>query len=124
MCAQSYLTLCKPVECSPPGSSVHGILQARILEWVAMPSSRGFPNPGIEPVSSVSLALTGKFFTVHLGKSHMFLIFRAKETETQNDYIWNTITVFWNTKGHQHEESYPWLVPDFFVLSVLGPLGD
>ena len=32
-------TLCDPVDCSPPGSSVHGILQARILEWVAMPSS-------------------------------------------------------------------------------------
>ena len=35
-------TLCDPVDCSPPGSSVCGSLQARILEWVAMPSSRGF----------------------------------------------------------------------------------
>ena len=34
-------TLCDPMDCSPPGSSVHGILQARILAWVAMPSSRG-----------------------------------------------------------------------------------
>ena len=39
--AQSCLTLCDPIDCSPPGSSVHGILQARILECVAMPSSRG-----------------------------------------------------------------------------------
>ena len=38
--AQSYLTLCDPVDYRPPGSSVHGILQARIPEWVAMPSSR------------------------------------------------------------------------------------
>ena len=38
---QSCLTLCNPVDCSPPGSSVHGILQARRLQWVAMPSSRG-----------------------------------------------------------------------------------
>ena len=38
---QSCPTLYDPVDCSPPGSSVHGILQARILEWVAMPSSRG-----------------------------------------------------------------------------------
>ena len=38
---QSYLTLWDPMDCSPPGSSVHGILQARALEWVAMPSSRG-----------------------------------------------------------------------------------
>ena len=36
-----YLTLCDPRDCSPPGSSVHGILQTRILEWLAMPSSRG-----------------------------------------------------------------------------------
>ena len=39
--AQSCPTLCDPMDCSLPGSSVHGILQARILEWVAMPSSRG-----------------------------------------------------------------------------------
>ena len=44
MCAkllQSCLTVCDPMDCSPPGSSVHGILQASILEWIAMPSSRG-----------------------------------------------------------------------------------
>ena len=33
---QSCLTLCDPMDCSPPGASVHGILQARILEWVAI----------------------------------------------------------------------------------------
>ena len=38
---QSCPTLCDPMDCSPPGSSVQGILQARILEWVAMPCSRG-----------------------------------------------------------------------------------
>ena len=38
---QSCLTLCDPTDCSPPGSSVHGILQARTLEWVAIPFSRG-----------------------------------------------------------------------------------
>ena len=37
----SRVWLCDPMDCSPPGYSVHGILQARILEWVAMPSSRG-----------------------------------------------------------------------------------
>ena len=48
---QLCLTLCDPMDCSPSGSSVHGILQARILEWVAMPSYRGLPNPGIKPAS-------------------------------------------------------------------------
>ena len=48
MCAkslQSCLPLCHPVDCNLPGSSVHGILQARILECVAMPSSRGSSQP-------------------------------------------------------------------------------
>ena len=44
--------------CSPPGSSVHGILQARILAWVAIPFSRGFSQPTIEPGS---LALQADF---------------------------------------------------------------
>ena len=37
----SRVRLCNPMDCSPPGSSVRGIIQARILEWVALPSSRG-----------------------------------------------------------------------------------
>ena len=41
----SCLTLCDPVDCSPPGSSVDGILQTRTLDWVAMPSSRGSSRP-------------------------------------------------------------------------------
>ena len=44
-------TLFNPMDCSLPGSSVHGILQARILEWVATPFSRDLPNPRIEPWS-------------------------------------------------------------------------
>ena len=42
---QSCPTLCNLTDCRPPGSSVHGLLQARILEWVAMPSSRGSSWP-------------------------------------------------------------------------------
>ena len=42
-------TLCDPMDCSPPGSSIHGILQAWILEWVAIPLSRDFPDPEIKP---------------------------------------------------------------------------
>ena len=42
--------LCEPMNCSPPSSSVHGILQARILEW-PFPSPEDFPNPGMDPRS-------------------------------------------------------------------------
>ena len=45
LAAQSCPTLYNVMECSSPNSSVHGILQARILEWVAIPFSRGFPQP-------------------------------------------------------------------------------
>ena len=45
---QSCPTLCDPMDCSPPGSSVHGILQARILEWAATPFPGALPYPGIE----------------------------------------------------------------------------
>ena len=50
---QSRLSFCHPRDCSPPNSSDHGILQARILEWVAISFSRGSsqPNPAIEPIS-------------------------------------------------------------------------
>ena len=56
---QSCQTLSDPMNCNSPGSSVHGMLQARILEWVALPSSRGVPPPppGIEPSSLKSPAL-------------------------------------------------------------------
>ena len=47
----------QPMDCSLPSSSVHGIFQARILHWVAISSSEDLPNPGIELLSPVSLAL-------------------------------------------------------------------
>ena len=66
--AKSCPTLCDAMDCSLPGSSLRGILQARILEWVATSSSRDLPGPGIEPASPLSPALAGRFFTLrHLG---------------------------------------------------------
>ena len=59
---QPCLALLDSVDCSPPGSSVHGILQVRILEWVAMPSG-DLPNSGIQPVSLMFPALAGFFST-------------------------------------------------------------
>ena len=60
---QSCPALCDPMDCSPPSSSVRGIPQARILEWVSMPSSRDLPHPGIEHMSLSSPALAGGIFT-------------------------------------------------------------
>ena len=55
--AQSGRTLCNPMDCSPPGSSVHGVFQARTLEWVAISFSRDLPDPAIKSLSPVSPAL-------------------------------------------------------------------
>ena len=54
--AQSCQTLCNPMDCSPPGSSVHGILQAGVLEWLPCPPAGDLPNPGIEPGSATRQA--------------------------------------------------------------------
>ena len=59
---QSCPTLCNPMDCSPPGSSVHGILQARILEWVAISFSRRSSQPGDQTLVS---CIAGRFFTVY-----------------------------------------------------------
>ena len=58
---QTCPTLCDPMDCNPPGSSVHGILQAGILEWVAMPSPRG--SSQLKDQTEVS-CIAGGFFTI------------------------------------------------------------
>ena len=59
--AESCMTLCDPIDCSPSGSSVHGILQARIMEWAAIPFSRETSQPRDWTLVS---RITGRFFTV------------------------------------------------------------
>ena len=60
---QSCPILCDPIDRILPSSSVCGILQVKILQWVLCPPPRDLPNPGIEPTSLISLALVGGFFT-------------------------------------------------------------
>ena len=67
--AQSCLTLCNPMDCNPPGSSVRGIFQARILEWVSISSSRGSAQPRKQTcVSCVSCMARGLFTSAPPGK--------------------------------------------------------
>ena len=63
--AKLYLTLCNPMDCSPPSSSVHGISRARILEWVAILISRGCSRPRDQTCIS---CIAGRFFT----ESHLW----------------------------------------------------
>ena len=71
---QSCLTLCDPIDGSPPNSSVHGILQVRILEWVVMLSSRGSSQPRVKSAYTVSPALAvDSLPTEPPGKPHYLL---------------------------------------------------
>ena len=71
----SHVQFCDPMDHSPPGSFVQGILRARILEWVTMPSSRDLSNPRVEPSSLASPALAGGFLT----------------TSPSWEYFWNSL---------------------------------
>ena len=81
MYAQLCLTLYDPMDCNTPGSPVHGIFLARILEWAATSSPGDLPDPGIEPVSlalqanSLPLEPSGKLDDIceKLGKKSLFL---------------------------------------------------
>ena len=80
--AQSCLPLCDPMDCSPPGSSVHGVLQARILERVAISSSRRPSRPRVQTRVSCTSCIGGGFFTpnatseaLRLGYLHPMIVF-------------------------------------------------
>ena len=81
--AESCLTLCDPMDCSPP-DSVHGISQARILEWVAISFSRDLPNPGTELMYP---ALAGGFFTTKPPGKFLVLPLMAKKKGSLQDMI-------------------------------------
>ena len=73
---QSCLTLRNPVVSSPPGFSVHVILQARILEWLLFPSPEDLPNPGIEPAPLKAPALQVDSLPLgHQGSPKMWCVY-------------------------------------------------
>ena len=97
MCLVSRLctTCCDPMDCSPPGSSLYRIVQARILEWIAMPSPGVLPNPGIEPTSPVSPSLQEDSLPAEpLGKplSHLiwggFVFRKTLEKKCTFSFMW------------------------------------
>ena len=82
--AQSCLTLCDPMDCSPPGSSIHGIFQARILEWAAISFSRGSSRPRDQTLVS---RIVDRHFTVWATKEvpgyrETFLVIKKKKKKT------------------------------------------
>ena len=99
MHAQSCPTLCQPVDCSSPGSSVHGISQARILEWVAISFSRGSCWPrGWTHISCIA----GRFFTTELmGKP-------LQKTRIFCKYLWSEFVYRWSGDGNTVKSHFMW----------------
>ena len=123
---QSCLTLCDPMDCSPPGSSVHGILRVRILEWVAIPFSRGSSrpqgsNPGLPycrrnlyhlshqgiPTGSFLAAAPDQIFT------QLHTMLRAMDTDrSQTEVVLALLGLIVKTRG-QHTKALSGLPPTF-----------
>ena len=90
---QSCLTLCDPMGCSQPGPSVHGSLQARILEWVSIPFSRGSSQPRDQIWVS---HITGRFFTMSHQGSPVCCLWANKYLEKLENYLcWEVHISFW-----------------------------
>ena len=85
--SQSCLTLCDPTDCSRPGSSVHGILQARILQWVAIPFSRGSFQP-----TNPSLYIAGRFFTIWATREAVLHGHLAASQKLSMNALWPSIS--------------------------------
>ena len=75
---ESSLTPCDPMHCRPPGSSAIGIFQARILEWVAIPTPGDLPDPGFKPTSPETPAFAGRFFFFFFFLISFFFFFNRK----------------------------------------------
>ena len=84
-----YPTLCDHMDCSLPGTPLHGILQARVLEWVAIPFFRGSCNPGIKLESPVSPALqVDTLLPSHLGKMWQYWVHIIRQQVGGAGVLW------------------------------------
>ena len=113
LAAQSSPSLCNPMDCSPPDSFVHGILQARILEWVAMSSSGGSSRPRDQTCVSCDSSTAGGFFTAELqGKSTLTVL--SKPNYFPKDHFWKS-----SYRGFQSEFSGECIQSGAFLLTQM-----
>ena len=115
--AQSCLTLCNPMNCSLPGSSVHGILQARILKWVAIPFSKGSSWPRDQTWVSYN---AGRFFSLSHQGSPREEISRCHFTFKNRTIQWQDIhRRTWVGETHLVQWGPFWLTMSMCVCSPL-----
>ena len=109
----SRVWLCDPMDCSPPGSSVHGILQARILEWAAMLSSRGSSWPRDQTRGSCTAS---GFFTAEPPGKPMWNIAQLKNTNEKSKFRPSSATIPGMVNQSLQLQSHPFITscPFFF----------
>ena len=107
--AQLCPTLCDLMDCSLPGSSIHGILQARILEWVAIPLSRGSSSPrDWTRVSCTASRFLKVWATREALKFEILKVFKSEWVavpmkKLKSKLIWGKTTTFWPLSTHSSE---------------------
>ena len=123
------MTLCYPTDCSPPGSSVHGILQARILEYTGLPcpSPGDLTNPGIEPrspalqVDSFPSEPPGKHMRACFYNFCRFIVLSLFFTELKSFYLWCDASQFKASQAAPVVKNLPANAGDIrHVGSILG----
>ena len=107
-------TLCDTVDSSPPGSSVHGILQVRILEWLPFPSSRNLPDPGIEPRSSALQANSlpseaSNYLPVKIQGLGLNISEGAESCQQPWEGAWKWVVLPWSLQMRPQPWQTPWL---------------
>ena len=102
----SRVSLCNPLDCSLPSSSVRGIFQARVLEWVAISFSRDLPNPGVEPRSP---ALQADCCLLNCKRQEQFLVKGGTATKSPQ-------------AGFKDQRSSPRLESGIFLLEPVPPV--
>ena len=108
--SKSCLTLCNPMNCTPPSSSVHGISQARILEWVAVSFSRGSSWPRDQTCVS---CIAGRFFTTESPGKHQI---RSDQSLSHVLLLWHhRLYIPWNSLGQNT------MVGNLFLLQGVFP---
>ena len=97
----SCSSLFDPMDGSPPGSAVRGILQARILEWVAIPSSRGSSQPRDQTCISCGSCIVGKFFPTELtAEGQKWEETKRRRTSAGAFYIEMILHKYINVRGY------------------------
>ena len=103
---QVCLTLCNTIDCSPPGSSVHGISQAKILEWVVTPSSRGSTQLRERIHVSCISCLAGRFFTAEPLEKPISQIYKEKLLKYKKKYRINLLQVPFRVLGPKGSQNF------------------